>query len=565
MAEFGDVPPSVLGISNVVNVFPAHEDEVGVSAQVLNELLSAARSSNMHTKPPPAADKAKKKLLDRLQAPLHPSHYNTFLALQLFPNGAKYVEEQVLRSCLDTCVCNDPDWVYTCQLGALKLLYHELDTVGARTPKSDDPVLLAQVRSTLFQGTAGAGEHPRITPTPCHFRFVVDTTMEESKDRYFSSQVKFKNDGKAPAAVAIVRRLTLVDGVQQSDVTDFQCMLDKDNIKKGETSILMLSLIAKPFAVFHTIQELLLISFNDTLPIVCTFLVVNPCTPPFGTGLPAALCLPVTASPLGPYHAPLVLQILKHQFVRQQGYVCKEVVHVLCGPSHMYTAQNRDVMRQVDRILCQIDESMDIGDLLGTFGRSQHDGKNNHSCSHLVLPSSAAQPPGYQPGNTVPSGSQASLSTFPNVQTAIPEPLVGASPAVVFSLMLSWLSAFPCSAVDASILQCDPITYLESVQPWQQGIIRWVIDLCCGLLLHKDESEIGLRDLALTFGSILVLHELRDGGEEGGVSEADMETERILKRDEAWRKATILRHHAVTAMVHWLTLYEPVYAKGASK
>lgn len=567
MTEFGDVPASVLGMANVVNVFPATGDEVGVSAHMLNELLSAARSSNIHTKPPPAADKAKKKLLERLQLPVHPSHYNLFLALHLYPRAAKEVEEHILRSCLEYCANNDPEWVHSCQTGALKLLYQELDGAGLRTPKSDDPVLLAQVRSALSTPPpVGVVEHPRITHSSSHFRFVVDTTMEESKDRYFSSQIKFKNEGKMPASVQIARRLTLVDGMVQNDATDFQCILDKQAIKKGETSVLMLSLIAKPFAVFHTIQELLVVSFSDRLPIIASFVVVNPCTPAFGTGLPASIALSVQGSPIGPYHAPLTLQLLKHQFVRQQGFTSKEVAHVLCGPSHMYTAQNRDVMRQVDRILNNIDDSTDIGELLCAFNRAQPDMKSNSASSHLTLPPTLAQPPGYQPGAVVPSGSQASLTTFPNVQTAIPEPLVGAPPAVLFSLMLSWLSNLPNSVIDASILQCDPVTYLESLQPWQQGIIRWVLDLCCGLLVHKEDNDVGLRALALTFGWVLVAHEIhKQGHGDEFLDDAEGEGARLSQRDQEWRGTSNLRHYAVTAMVHWLTLYEGVYAKAAQK
>jgi hypothetical protein len=567
MAEFGDVPPTVLGMANVVNSFPTTEEELGISALGLNDLLSAARSSNIHTKPPPAAEKIKKKLLERLQVSLHPSHLNTFLALQLYPNCARDIDERVLRGCLDMCVNNDPEWVHSCQLGALRMFYHELDAPSPRTPKPDDPVLLAQVRSTI-QTCGTTTEIPRIAPSQCHFRFVVDTTMEESKDRYFSAQVKFKCESKGPTSVSIARRLSFVDGVAQCESTDFQCMIDRESVKKGDTTILMLSLIAKPFAVFHTIQEMLIVAF-DSLPIVCTFLVINPCSPAFGTGVPAALCLPVTASPIGAYHAPLALQILKHQFVRQQGFLCKDVSHVLCGPSHMYTAQNRDVMRQANKILCQLDDAMDIGEALCSFWTSQGGGQKGGS--HLSLPPSAAQPPGYQPAGNVPSGSQASLSTFPNVQTAVAEPLVAASPAVLFSLMLSWISMFPCSVVDASICQCDPIMYLESLQPWQQGIIRWVLDLCCGLLVHQVENEICLRDLALTFGSLFVHHELsKEGGLtshrlEDDIEDAEMEVDRMSRRDDRWKRCTSLRHYAVTAVVHWLTLYEGLYTKAASK
>jgi hypothetical protein len=120
--------------------------------------------------------------------------------------------------------------------------------------------------------------------------------------------------------------------------------------------------------------------------------------------------------------------------------------------------------------------------------------------------------------------------------------------------------------MDASILQCDPVTYLESLQPWQQGIIRWVLDLCCGLLVHKDENDVGLRELALTFGWVLVGHELHKRGfADESLDDAEGEGARLSQRDEEWRWASNLRHYAVTAMFHWLTLYEGVYTKAALK
>lgn len=572
MAEFYDLPAPVASCANILNLLPTTDDELGVSASALNSILTAASSSNYHTKPPQADEKLRKKTVERLQQTTHSSHLNPFLRLYMQTSPeANSVDPEAMRSCLAVCSNNDPEWVHSCQCGALKLLQAELEarSSSGSTPhvKGEEPVMLAQLRGSL---PPLAPSVPRVTlSTVCHFKFVVDTALGDTKDRYFSSQVKIKCDSKGPVGVKVLQRLSLVDGVESHEVADFQCLLDKQTLKKGDSCVIMLSLIAKPYAVFNSIQEMVVLGFDDVVRVVITFLVVNPSTSLFGTGPPCCLTQTVQQSPLGLYAAPLFLQILKHQFIRQQGNACKDVVHLLYGYSHMYAAKNRDTLRQAQRLQSQLEDDLNIGELLHQFGSTQPGAAASSTASYRPVPASTAQPLGYAPGAAVPTSgaSQSSLTTFPNVATQLPDALHATTAPVVFTVMLIWLSQLPMPIFDASLMQCDPVTFFETLQPSQQGVVLWVVDLCCGMLQHAAETEVSLRSLALTFAAVLASESGDDHSalEEVLISDAEGETLMRERLDDAWRRRVQLKMHAATAFVHWLSLYEPVYTKAAKK
>lgn len=548
----------------------------------LSQLLSFARSSSVHTRPTQTSDKANKKLAERLTA-FNTVHLNVFLRCYVF--GCAAISSAAMAELLYLCVCNEPEWVNKVQQQALKLLLAALEERQssrstshlASSSSSDEPQGLAELRAAL---PVLASPHvAQVSCSTTHFKFIVDTLCDahDGKDRFFSAQVKIKNESKHPFSIAVGQRVTLAD-TQDRESVDFQILLDKQLVKKGESAILLLSMITKSYAAFNTIQEVIVLHIDEGVKVVVTFVVVNPCVPFFGCGFPSCIAQKVVDSPLGlSYDAPLFLQVLKHLFVVKGGYAMKEVAHLLQGIAHLHGAHNREVLREAIRLKEQLEEECTQNTLLHGFwssaagggagggSASSGTGYSGTNSPPLVpgrssepsvtgavrpVPSSLSQPYGYSPGAVAPSSapSSSSLHHLPNSQTVYPTCLVHASPSLLFALALLWFAEFPVTVVEASILTCDPQTYLETMQPTLQGLVLWIVDISLGLLVRRSENGTNMRSLALTFASMLC-----PLARSGVANPAELE------------RGVMVRMHVVTALVQWMTTFDHIVSKHAFK
>jgi hypothetical protein len=440
---------------------------------------------------------------------------------------------------------------------------------------------------------------PSFSFTNTHFRFVLAHLTAgsgvEDSDKYLCAQVKIKNEGKTQFFIGVSQRKTLVDGSLVQGSVDFQVFADRGVVKRGESCTIHLSMIAKPTAVFSAIQEFLTVSIDEGIKIMITFVVINPFVPFFGTGFPCCIVQQVIESPVGLYEAPLILQMLKHQFIRQEGYSSPEVVRLISAQSHLHALSNRDVLENALCIRNDLEEETNAAELLRDFwsGVDAQKGKANaplspkealggysvsgSSGSFRGVPPSCAQPAGYLPGAVVPTApTSTSVTTFPNVHSAAPNALLKASPATLFALVTLFFAELPFSVVDLSLIGCEPIKYLETLQPCVQGLIMWVVDLCCGFLKHADETEITVRELALSWAAIF----LSNGGERLFTAE-EQPAEPInlsasavglsrsgrMTRVSAQQtpQSVTLYLHTVTSIVHWIALYEGQYPRPVGK
>ena len=601
MSEFAEVSTAVRVGLSVANLMPiVTDEELGLSVAQLNHLLSFARSSSVHTRPTQTSEKANKKLAERVTS-FNTVHMNTFLRCYMF--GGAPISSSAVAEVMYMCICNDAEWVNKCQQLSLKALGSALDdrqNGRHSTPAADEPVGMAQLRASLPVLTSP--QIPQFTSSCTHFKFIVDTSSagcDDGKDRFFSAQVKIKNESKSPFSITVGQRVTLSD-TQDRESVDFQILLDKQVVKKGESAVLLLSLIAKSYAVFNTIQEVVILHIEEGIKVVVTFVVVNPSVPFFGCGFPSCIPQKVVDTPLAQsYEAPLFLQMVKHLFITKGGFGHKDVSHLLQGIAHLYGAHNREVLREATRLKERLEEECTQSDLLSSFwtagafhgSTSSSSGKDSAgsggsgassgvggspSMSSVTvskaIPCSLSQPSGFSPGGIAPTSapSSSSFQYFPNASTQYPSCLLSASPSILFALVLLWFSEFPVPIVEHSILTCDPQTYLETMQPNLQGLVLWIVDFCLGFLVRRQENGTNVRSLALSFASMICpsahLNPRRSHFPLGdtasevlpappGSSDGGGEMERIV----------MLRMHVVTALVHWISTFEHIFAKHASR
>lgn len=619
MSEFEHVTPAVttvLGVSHGPRL--RTEAEVGLSVNELASLLNFVSGSNAHTHPPP-----KNKKVEPIVT-FSSAHMNVFLRVYLA--GQARLTEGALRALAQFCRCNDAAWVYRCQQLSLQTMTNDLDArafkkdawVASALPTTpDDPVMLPQLRANL-PWLRNNLEVPHVSFTTPHFRHIVGAAGQSAapvesgspeKDRFYSSHVKIKNDGKKPVEVRIYERLTFVDGVlvehahypshaaataataptattldtspttvsppptpsfgsgsrsSRPDDVDFQVLLDKNSIKRGETATVLLSLIARTTAVFNDVLEVVILSVDDGVKIVVTFAIVNPFLPLFGSPFPNCIAQTVLGSPIGQYQAPAVLQMLKHKFILNKGLAFAELHSALfCGHSASSPNVNRAALSAALAIRERLDDEADtfaaIASTAELGGRKTATAAETSSAGggeeavltppvfddrHGVAPSPSL-PPGFAPGALAPTA-KASAAAGP-----FPRCLDAADPLTLFSLMLLWLAEFPMAIFDESIAKAEPFAYVASLDPCLQGVVWWIVDLCCALLVHSDANGVSLRALANCFAAVLV------GDNVVGDTSDAVAT--------AMTRAVHMRLHVTTTLVKIISRYRDRYEKKASK
>ncbi|KEG13208.1 hypothetical protein DQ04_01151150 [Trypanosoma grayi] len=537
--------------------------QLDITSGELASLFTLARSSNVHTQPPPLTAKDIKKAMEKSHA-FNPAHLNVFL--DGYMSGQAPVPEKALSNIRRLSVCSSSEWIHQCQSLALRLLLTELEAreAGASVrSRPDDPSQLVALRQVVskFQGKA-----PCISVSNCHFSFVGNIAEDDEahNERNFYADVSVRNNGVSPSVVKISNVHTVIDG-EVVDGDYLACgIVGERTIRRGEATTFHFSLRSPPRRQRNTFEQLIVLSVDVYAKIFVTFTVVSPRQQPFGVGFPRCLSLTVRDSPVGAYASPMMLQLLKHQFIRQQGLASKGVGQLLVGKSVNHSIRNREVMREATRVKEILEEEMDFSEVLGTYRAALP----KDTCGSVELPTSSAQPAGYLPGGLLPTAVAAvsSMSCFPNAATRLPGVLTNAQPDVLMGLILIWLAEFEVPVFDASLLIYDPMTYLEAMPPYHRGVILWTVDLCGGLLLHKEDNGVSLRHLALTFAAVLMRKRPPVSG--GNVDSVFKDTPSKITTKEAPQDGgtsvgadVALQQSAVTAFVYWITVFGACYNK----
>ncbi|RNC42551.1 hypothetical protein TcCL_NonESM07830 [Trypanosoma cruzi] len=556
MEEVSTLPVSAGAATHVTTPFPV--DHMSITTDELSSLFSLARGSNANTRPPPSTPKEVKKAMEKVQA-FKPTHLNGFL--QGYLSGRAQVAEEALCSIRQLAVRSNCDWLYQCQLLAMRLLLTELESrssgVVPKTKPEDFP-LLSQLRRSFpeYQGKA-----PCITFSNCHFLFVGETSPEgEGQNKSdFSAEVSVRNQGSLRCSVKISEVHAFIDGEVVSGEYLGCARMEERTIRSGEATTF--HFILKPIPRRHVsmFEQLVVLSVDTYVKIFVTFIVVSEKQKPFCTGFPRCLAITVRDSPVGVYTCPLMLQLIKHQFIRQQGLTSKTIAHLLVGKSGNFITHNREVMREATRVKEILEEEMDFAEVLATYRSSLP--KNNRGTAEL--PYSSAQPAGYLPGSVLPTAVAAvfSMSCFPNAATRLPAALTNAQPDVLMGLTLIWLAELDATVFDASLFACDPMNYLGMLPPHLQGVIFWILDLCGGLLIHSGVNETSLRHLALTFAAVLMRKKrlTDDAKAESVFKERVFHQGAVEPSADTMLTDVALHQAAVTAFVHWITVYRASY------
>ena len=491
------VPSSLQALNNVQTNIPTSAGAIGMTPAELNDLLTDARNPNIHTRPPPKRPKKIEQV-----SPYNNAHMNAFLRCYLRSGPEDPIPNYVLYPLLDFCASGDCELVSTIQIQSQKAFIRELEgkpfnTAASGATKSDDPpVTISHIKRSLPAEIRKCAT-PQMSCSPLHFKFIVDTNGSGVK--YFSAQVAIKNEGSSSLAVKLLQRISIVDGqartppatgpggapqpdtsapVGQTAGTDFQVFVDKTTVPRKGTSTVLLSLIAQPDAEFGYVHEAVVILVNNVVPLIITFVVVNPSLPLFGTPFPAALTMPVTHSPLGMYHAPVALELLHMLFATQGGMSSKSVLHVL--DSTMFAATNKASLLEALDVRSALDE-LGLLDIVSSGPLHRSSGARGQSTDPTEDRCDSPNRPALPPNTTV-------ATLLPNsreVTFDVPVQVATLNPPATLQLILLWLAEFPTPLVDRSILACDPFVFLETVSPPVQGTLLWCIDFCCTLLLNQ--------------------------------------------------------------------------------
>lgn len=537
-----------IGLSACTNVVALEEgtQECCISNTEFVECIMSARKNSMHTQPLPSDRRDVKKILARLDS-FHSSQLNTFLYGYSYPNLS--IPDKVLSAIRALCVNSDSDWAYCCQTVAFDLYCNELQARGngmVPRPKPDDPVALPQLRSSL----PTLSRVPKAVVRNCHFKYVGTFSNDPSvNEQIFKASVMVENQGSYPFTMDITQTHTVIDSVRVENGF-IKTTLDKQELGGGEAISLNLCIAEPPRSGFTKFEQLLVLTIDGVLRYFITFTIVSPRQDSFGQGFPECLPLVVQNSSLGSYSAPMMLQILKHVFIKQKGLSSAAAVHLMIEKSNNYRLQNQEVMCEVLRGREILREQMNLSSVLDTFWLSQPDATKAPAARRFKPPVSAAQPAGYLPGIDIPTGNTSSSpAIFPNPSTKLPEYLTTAPPEVTMGLILLWLSTMRVDLLE-SYDSADSISFLEAMPPYLRGIIMWIIDLCCALLQNGAANGATERGLALTFANILV-------SKGGDVSqEDDTNTNAPCAPTASSIVAAVSRRQlVVTAFLYWLHVY----------
>ncbi|GET89341.1 hypothetical protein, conserved [Leishmania tarentolae] len=569
--DFSSLPPVVSVSTNVAVLTPPSASFALTTGELAECFLSTQRSS-IHTQPPPSDAKALQTAQERLDT-FHSSQINPFLYGYMYPN--QDIPEPVLSSIRKLCVNSSGAWAARCQRLAFDVLTRELQAKASNIiPRTnhDDPIGLAQLRRVL----PTLKYVPKMSVKNSHCRFVgncVDDIAENPQ--VFTTTVTLQNNGSQPFTVEIVQRQTVIDGVGTNDKF-MEAKLEKAELHRGESVDVRLVMQQPPHAVLWGYEEVLVLSVNGVLKYFVTFAVISPKQDLFKQRLPGCLPLTVLESPLGEYSAPLMLQVLKHAFIRQQGNTSPAVVHLLLGKSVNYRTHNELVLSETMRLTKTLTDQMNMAETISSYWASLPDAKKAPLSRQYQAPTSSAQPARYTSGSDKLGSCNADTAEalFPNSATRLPKVLQQSQPAAIMGAILIWLAQMDIDVFDSSFFNCDPVGYMQSMPPYLRGILLWILDLCCGLLANQEVNGVNERVLALTFAAVLMRRNLpqydvaeteafSDARDDFGSSSSGGGVGNSGSTATAVSFSTNMAFHqnAVTAMLHWISIYRAKYAK----
>lgn len=574
--DYGQLPAAV-SVSTNVATLSAPSANYALTTGELAECFLGARRSSIHTQPPPSDAKAIKKAQERLDT-FHSSQINPFLYGYMHPNAD--IPDATLNGIRNLCINAGSDWAARCQRLAFDVLTAELQAKSSNViPRAnhDDPIGLAQLRRVL----PTLKYVPKVSVTNAHRRFVGNYLDDVENGKAFASTVTVHNNGSQPFSVEIAQTQTVIDGVRVEDPS-MEMKLERRELQRGESLDVQLVMQRPPRAVLWEYEQVVVLAVNGVLKYFVTFAVISPKQNLFKQRLPGCLPLTVQNSPLGEYTAPLVLQVLKHAFIRQQGYTSPAVVHLLLGKAVNYRPHNEVAMAETLRLTESLGDQMDVAAVIASYWASLPDARKAPLSRKYQAPVSAAQPARYAPGSDKAGSSTVTTAEglFPNSATRMPEVLLRSPPAVIMGAMMIWLAQMDIAVFDSSFFNCDPVGYMQGMPPYLRGILLWILDLCCGLLANKDVNGVSERVLALTFAALLMR---RNPQQYSAETEAFSDAQDVFGIGDAggagsgagtglggstatavsFSTEVAFHQNAVTAMLHWIAIHRVKYAKHA--
>lgn len=563
-ADFSSLPPAVSVSTNVATMVPP-SSTFALSSGELAECFLNARRSSIHTQPPPTDAKAIKKAQGRLDS-FHSSQMNPFLYGYMYPD--QDIPENVLNAIRNLCVNASSDWAAKCQRLAFDVLTSELLAKSSNViprPNHDDPIGLAQLRRVL----PTLKYVPKVVVSNPHCRFVGsynDDAAESAK--VFSAKLSVQNNGSQTFTVEIVQTQTVIDGVRVEDKY-VEAKLEKAELRRGESVDMWLTMQNPPRAVLWAYEQVVVLAVSGVLKYFITFAVISPKQNLFKQRLPGCLPLTVQNSLLGDYTAPLMLQVLKHAFIKQEGYSSTAVTHLLLGKAVNYRPHNEVVMAEAMRLKEVLSEQLDLAEMISSYWNSLPDARKAPLSRQYRAPPSSAQPARYAPGSDK-AGTSASTSAealFPNTSTRLPDVLSRSPPAVIFGVMLIWLAEMDIAVFDVSLFNSDAVGYLQTMPPYLRGIVMWVLDLSLGLLANQEVNGVNERVLALTFAALLMRRSTQQFSAEETEAFSDAQDASLASPTSnsisaiSFSSEVSFHQNAVTAMLHWITIYRVRYMK----
>lgn len=463
----------------------------------------------------------------------HSSHLNTFLNAYMYPNAR--IPEDVLDEVRLFCGNGDCEWVHRCQRLALKVLekavYAKKQQVIPKV-KLDDPTSLPSLRGVL----PVMDVIPEVSMKLCNFFFVgFCPILEEGESREYEEEreegetdgsladkmlagmaaekVVIKNNGWKPFKIRICQTQTIVDDRKEMEEKPSVFPLDGlVEIKAGDVLELFPTHLSTvlPSTSFQSFQQLIVLSVEEVFRIFITITFISLRPPqPLAASFPSCLPIPVNHSLIGSYSAPLFLQWLAYLFFAREGHTDPSISHLLLGKSVNFQVHNEGIMQVVAQLRRTILMDLPILETLKKYWSSLRNARKKGStiAYHQLPPSLSSSSSLFCSHNSfwwprLEEEPNPALF-YPNQDTLFPDVLQGASPTVLFGLILQWLSESTINVFDSACINCDPISYLQALQPRHRGILMFVIDLCCSLLACRKANGVTPRTLALSFASVL--------------------------------------------------------------
>ncbi|KPI86657.1 hypothetical protein ABL78_4272 [Leptomonas seymouri] len=564
--DFNSLPTVVSVISNVATMTTPSPNFALTSGELSGCFLNA-RCSSIHTQPPPYDAKAIKKAQGRLDS-FHSAQINPFLYGYMYP--CQDIPEGVLNGIRHLCVNTSSAWAARCQRLAFDVLVAELQAKASSViPRAnpDDPIGLAQLRRVL----PTMKYVPKLSVSNPHYRFISRFTDGAADSAaVLSATVSVHNTGSQAFTVEIVQTQTVIDGVIVEDKY-MEARLEKAELHRGESVDMCLTMQSPPRVVLWEYEQVVVLAVNGVLKYFVTFAVISPKQNLFKQRLPGCLPLLVQNSPLGEYSAPLMLQVLKHAFIRQEGYTSPAVTRLLLGKAVNYRPHNEVVMEEAMRLQEILSEQLNMEEMIASYWASLPDARKAPLSRRYSAPPSSAQPARYAPGSDKAgsSNSAAAEALFPNGFTRLPDVLTRSPPAVIFGVILIWLATMDIVVFDSLFFCSDAVGYLQTMPPYLRGIVMWILDLCCALLANQEVNGVNERVLALTFAALLMRRNSQHfaTGETEAYSASQAST--LASPAGSSVSATLfstevsVHQNVVTAMLHWIAIYRVKYVKRA--